>query len=382
MNNNIGVVVYSWNAKGFFGKITELREFLDCNNPDLVLLQETHMSGLDRYYYANYTFYSNPSRTHFKHRGTGILIKNSIPHHYLPNPLLHHVEATMVIVNFHALTPINLISIYVPPSATIEFTLDIEKLVSYNAATFIAGNYNAKHRHWNCNKANKLGNQLYSFAQNTKINILAPKTPTRFDPRGSTIIDIAITRHLHYASTVNSENELSSDHLPVRETIIQNSTTQFDPQSGADIEMEIQRFTAEYIQAFSDTGKWVSKRTEECSAVIKQQTKIRNKLKKKIAQITQDPRDKNLFNRAQNHLRKLHSEASEKRQREVIENLNPTDGSVWQQAKKISKTYFKMPPLLTDKTIVYRNQEKAEAIADILEQQFQTNDLSPPPTGT
>ncbi|GBM93414.1 hypothetical protein AVEN_110586-1 [Araneus ventricosus] len=271
----------------------------------------------------------------------------------------------MLIANFHTLAPINFISIYVPPSATIEFTLDIEKLVSYNAATFIAGDYNAKHRHWNCNKANKLGNQLFSFAQHTKMNILAPETPTRFDPRGSTIIDIAITRHLNYASTVNSENELSSDHLPVRywldtntatytnkifgpnfkkyqETIIQNSTTQFDPQNGADIEMEIWRFTAEHLEAFSDTGKWVSKRKEECSAVIKQQTKMRNKLKK-IAQITQDPRDKNLFNRAQNHFRKLHAEASEKRQREVIENLNPTDGSVWQHAKKSLKHTSKCP---------------------------------------
>ncbi|GBN25523.1 hypothetical protein AVEN_199936-1 [Araneus ventricosus] len=230
MINNTGVVVYSWNANGLFGKIAELREFLDRNSPDLVLLQETHMSGLDRYYFANYTFYSNPRRTHFKRRDTGILIKNSIPHHYLPNPLLHHVEATMVVANFHTLAPINFISIYVPPSATVEFTLDIEKLVSYNAATFIAGDFNPKHRHWNCIKANKLGNQLYSFAQNTKMNILAPETPIRFDPRGSTTIGIAITRHLNYASTVSSENELSSVFLTAQKHRRQSETL---PQSNS-----------------------------------------------------------------------------------------------------------------------------------------------------
>ncbi|GBN46311.1 putative RNA-directed DNA polymerase from transposon X-element [Araneus ventricosus] len=39
-----------------------------------------------------------------------------------------------------------------------------------------------------------------------------------------------------------------------------------------------------------------------------------------------------------------------------------------------------MPPLTTPTTIVYTNKAKAEAIADVLEDQFQTNDLSHTPT--
>ncbi|GBM31660.1 hypothetical protein AVEN_101280-1 [Araneus ventricosus] len=197
------------------------------------------------------------------------------------------------------------------------------------------------------------------------MNIIAPEIPTRFDPRGSTIIDLAVTRHFNYASTANSENELSSDHLPVRywldtntitythkifvpnfkkyqEAIIQNPTTQFNPQSGADIEEEVKRFTTEHLQAFNTTGKWVNKRKEECSAEIKQQTKIRNKLKK-IAQLSQDPRDKNLYNRAQNYLRKLHAEASQKRLSDIFENLNPTDGTSGSMPKRYLKLISECP---------------------------------------
>ncbi|GBO07476.1 hypothetical protein AVEN_95641-1 [Araneus ventricosus] len=39
-----------------------------------------------------------------------------------------------------------------------------------------------------------------------------------------------------------------------------------------------------------------------------------------------------------------------------------------------------MPPLTTPTTIVYTNKAKSEAIADVSEEQFQTNDLSHPPT--
>ncbi|GBO38605.1 hypothetical protein AVEN_168423-1 [Araneus ventricosus] len=122
---------------------------------------------------------------------------------------------------------------------------------------------------------------------------------------------------------------------------------------------------------------WVEKQNEEHSNEIRMQTQIRNRLKN-IAQRSRDPRDKNLYNRAQSYLRKLHYEANQNKQTEIIEGLNPNDGSIWKYVKKYTKSHFKMPPLITPSTIVYTNKAKAEAIADVLEEQFQTNDLSHP----
>ncbi|GBM16888.1 putative RNA-directed DNA polymerase from transposon X-element, partial [Araneus ventricosus] len=63
-----------------------------------------------------------------------------------------------------------------------------------------------------------------------------------------------------------------------------------------------------------------------------------------------------------------------------IASLNPDDGSVWKQARWCTGDKFHMPPLITNTKIVFTNQEKAEAIADSLEKQFQLNELSHPPT--
>ncbi|GBM61865.1 putative RNA-directed DNA polymerase from transposon X-element [Araneus ventricosus] len=278
------------------------------------------------------------------------------------------------------------------------FTNDLEKLISYNSSTFIAVDFNAKNRQWNCSSTCRLGKHLLNFVKITKQILLTPETPTRISTTGASILDFAITRNVNYLSTVRTENELSSDHLPVRfwldtdtdphhsqtfitnwkkyqQHIIVNSTIDFWLLNFEDIEKEIARFTNQHLEAVKASGTWVKNSNEEFSLEIKSQTKIRNKLQK-----SRDPRDKNLLNRAHSYLRKLHHEANQRRETNKITSLNPSDGSIWQQVKNYTKTYSKISPLLTPRTIVHSNHEKAEAIADVLENQFKTNDFSHPPT--
>ncbi|GBM68873.1 RNA-directed DNA polymerase from mobile element jockey [Araneus ventricosus] len=396
MNSNKGIVVYTWNANGLYGKVNDLREFVSRKNPDIVLIQETHLSGLDRCYFPNYTFYSTPSRTHYKRRGTAVLIKSCITHHHVPNPNLYYVEATMVVATFHSLPPINFISVYNPPLNTTMFTNDLEKLISYNSSTFIAGDFNAKNRQWNCSSTCRLGKHLLNFVKISKQILLTPESPTKISTTGASILDFAITCNVNYLNTVRAENELSSDKLPVRfwldtatdphhsqtfitnwkkyqHHIIANSTIDFCSLNFEDIEKEIARFTNEHLEAVKASGTWVKNSNEEFSLEIKRQTKIRNKLQK-IFQKSRDPRDKNLLNRAHSYLRKPPYEANQRRETNKITSLNPSDGSIWRQVKKKTKTCSKIPPLLTPRTIVYTNHEKAEAIADVLENQFKTND--------
>ncbi|GBN28315.1 putative RNA-directed DNA polymerase from transposon X-element [Araneus ventricosus] len=359
MNSNTGIVVYTWNANGLYGKVNDLREFLSRKNPDIVLIQETHLSGLDRCYFPNYTFYSTLSRTHYKRRGTAVLIKSCITHHHVPNPNLYHVEATMVVATFHSLPPINFISVYNPPLNTSMFTNDLEKLISYNSSTFIAGDFNAKNRQWNCSTTCRLGKHLLNFVKITKQIHLTPESPTRISTTGASIIDFAITRNINYLSTVRTENEPSSYHLPVRfwldtgtdphysqtfitnwkkyqQHIITNNTVDFVPLNCEDIEKEIGRFTNEHLEAVKASGTWVKNSSEEFSLEIKSQTKLRNNLQK-IFQKSRDPRDKNLLNRAHSYLRKLHYEANQRRETNRITSLNPTDGSIWRQVKRLTE---------------------------------------------
>ncbi|GBO13212.1 hypothetical protein AVEN_54299-1, partial [Araneus ventricosus] len=263
--------------------------------------------------------------------------------------------ATIVVATFHSLPPINLISVYNPPLNATMFTNDLEKLISYNSSTFIAGDFNAKNRQWNCSSTCRLGKHLLNFVKITKQIFLTPETTTRISTTGASILDFAITRNVNYLSTVRTENELYGDHLPVRfwldtdtdlhhsqtfitnwkkyqQHIIANSTIDFWLLNFEDIEKEIARFTNEHLEAVKASGTWVKNSKEEFSLEIKSQTKIRNKLQK-IFKKSRDPRDKNLLNRAHSYLRKLHYEANQRRETNKITSLNPSDGSIWRQVK-------------------------------------------------
>ncbi|GBO35734.1 hypothetical protein AVEN_5245-1 [Araneus ventricosus] len=216
MNPKPGVVVYSCNANGLINKVADLREFLARTNSDVVLLQETHLSGVDKCLFANYVFYSTLSRTHFRRRGTGILIKNTIPHYHLPNPTLRYVETTIVIATISPLPPINFISIYNPPRNNPSFTLDLENLIVLNTITFMAGDFNAKRRTWNCTRGCRIGKQLEHFTLLTGQKIISFDSPIRYDRKEASMIDLAITRNFNYACNATADDELSSDHLPVK----------------------------------------------------------------------------------------------------------------------------------------------------------------------
>ncbi|GBM29798.1 putative RNA-directed DNA polymerase from transposon X-element, partial [Araneus ventricosus] len=347
--------------------------------------------------------YSTPSRTHYRRRGTAILIKKSIPHQYLPNPMLRYVEATMVIANIPNLPPINFVSVYNPPSMKyVHFTLDFESIYAYNAATFIAGDMNARHKKWNCLKTCRFGRQLVSFADKTKATIVAPAEYTHHHYRTDSVIDMALVRNVPYAISALTLHELPSDHLPVKfhidsgtpaeipkkfipnwrkfkNYLINLAFTDFAPNSAEDIDGEIERFTANIITAYRASGSWRELIRNETTAEIRAQVCERNKLKR-LWHRTRHPADKNNLNRAQNQLRKLYREHDERRWDNFVSGIEPGDDTLWTLVHRYNKDRFSMPPLITDKQVAFRSIDKAEAIADSLAQQFKNNDLSHPPT--
>ncbi|GBM89007.1 hypothetical protein AVEN_51211-1 [Araneus ventricosus] len=248
----------------FMVKINDLRELLSRNKPDIVLLQETHFSGIDKLYFPNYIFYTTLSRTLFRRRGTGIIIKKGIPHHDIPNTRLHYIEATMAVVEFKSIAPIHFMSVYNPPQNSPMFK-----------AVF----------------AGKTGQRPPSHEQ-----------PTRYDNRGTpTITDLAITRNINFTCTAKAVDELSSDHQSVKFLIdtsmttyvnkvfiphsknfqnatVNNKTRPFDPRSSEDIENEVKNFTIEHQKALEKTGKWSNKTGEEFFEEIREQTQLRNRL--------------------------------------------------------------------------------------------------------
>ncbi|GBL81462.1 putative RNA-directed DNA polymerase from transposon X-element [Araneus ventricosus] len=282
--------------------------------------------------------------------------------------------------------------------------MEFESLIAYNSITFIAGDLNAKHRQWNCARANNLGNQLHNFAIHAKMRIMAPDHPTCYTRFSESVIDLAITRNFNYPTTAESLVELGSDHLPVRFHVeMGTNPSLYDKQkftpnwkkyqeyllladspssppriTKKEIESEVQSLTALLFEAHTKTGKWVKEKNDDYSEAIRTKKETRNRLRR-VWQRTRHPDDKTNYNRAHNSLKKLYNIRENKKYTNEITSVSPQDGTVWKLIKRFSGEKFRMPPIIIENDIAYTNEEKANEIANSLEKQFKNNDISHPP---
>lgn len=149
--------------------------------------------------------------------GVALCIKRSLNHHVLPKnntDLIENVSVEMKINNI----PTIFTSIYCPKHTT-QFKNDIKKITPTHKNYIICGDFNARHRSWNCAKANTAGNVLFNMQLRSNFFIYNPSTPTRYPQsnigRPSTI-DIMLTNSpVHFSPLISLENVLQSDHCPV-----------------------------------------------------------------------------------------------------------------------------------------------------------------------
>ncbi|GFW10255.1 probable RNA-directed DNA polymerase from transposon X-element [Trichonephila clavipes] len=189
------------------------------HSPDIFLIQETHLRLSHNFNIANYTCHRNDRITEGSRTagGTLILVKNSLKHHCLPTPPpLRALEATNIILTPPKHDPISITSVYIPPSSDENlFTLDIEYFIQTVNNCVLFGDFNASHTAWNCNHITNRGRHLYNFANMVNLNVAYPPTPTRFGHNSANTIDIALIKNFYYPFTINSIDDLSSDHNPV-----------------------------------------------------------------------------------------------------------------------------------------------------------------------
>ena len=87
--------ILSWNANGLSNKIQELQELLARLKPDIVLLNETHLTPASRLRLANYVCYRN-DRPGTASGGTAVAVRLNLEHHRVVLPATTHLEGTAV----------------------------------------------------------------------------------------------------------------------------------------------------------------------------------------------------------------------------------------------------------------------------------------------
>ncbi|GFT16204.1 probable RNA-directed DNA polymerase from transposon X-element [Trichonephila clavipes] len=294
------------------------------------------------------------------------------------------------------------ISLYLHSTTAIS---DLEVIFSLGHSSILCGDYNAPHTDWGCTSNNQRGLLLRNFTDDTDTDILAPPTPTRFGYNSASTIDFALTRHFHWRTSVNSVSELSSDHNPIilnfktsikfdfptrtvttdwnlfRHTLKTN--TSFRPitaHSREDIEKLTTDITSNILYAYDLSSKPVHNSNKTyIDSDLKSLFKQRNRARK-TWQFTRDPNDKTILNRLQNKINRKVNALSQKQWEDELTSLDPEDGSLWNMTKGFRKKRSPISALTGPTGIAYTDTQKAETLANALEDQFQLNDIQNPDT--
>lgn len=156
-----------WNANSLHEKILELYTFLLDNDVHIACVCETFFSPCD-IVHKHPKFYVHrldrpENDTDRRSGGVAIVIRRNIRHSLLTVPTTNLIEAMGVQINFLNGLCIKVYSIYVPGGASNydiqqHFENDLKLLHSHSKQRFyICGDFNAKHRLWNCVRANLAG---------------------------------------------------------------------------------------------------------------------------------------------------------------------------------------------------------------------------------
>ncbi|GFT63404.1 transposable element Tcb2 transposase [Trichonephila clavipes] len=235
------------------------------------------------------------------------------------------------------------------------------------------------------------------------LNIAFPSTPTRFGHNSANTIDIALIKNFYYPFTINSIDDLSSDHNPVflnfnfklaeappnpravstdwnafKINLNKNiSLFDFHPNNinnTNDLEQKITEFTEAVIDTHSHASRPIeTDRRNFTPHNINQLIKIKNYFRKRYHQ-TLNPIFKSHYNRAQSDLKKKLKKYNDIIWQKRLEALNTADNSLWRTQKFFKNKRPKIPPLNCATGTAVTDQQKANLLATNIKNNFVEND--------
>lgn len=233
-NTAKSLTISYWNANGIHSKSHDFFRFLINNSIDVSLICETFLKPNIKLSHPDYKIY-RLDRTGRRKGGVAIIVHSTIAHSLLPSFDLQIVEAIGLEITTST-GPISLISAYNPGSNRDNnlFIQDIQKLTQIRNSFFICGDLNARHRLWNCIRANTAGNLLFNELQSGTFVVHHPPLSTYIpsDPnRRPSTLDLVVTNGMHTISKLQTVQDLTSDHVPIRFEIDSSTVNLAHPRS-------------------------------------------------------------------------------------------------------------------------------------------------------
>lgn len=145
-NTYSSLFILSWNCNSLKTKINELRSFISLSPQfDILLIQKVcNLSwGFKN---SGYKLYHHTPRANSNFGDTAICIKNHVPHYSIQNSPLNGVDYTGIVLNFPHIK-INITSLFKIWTILVN---NLSHIITQNQYAFIAGDFNAQNRQWNC----------------------------------------------------------------------------------------------------------------------------------------------------------------------------------------------------------------------------------------
>lgn len=207
---NKPVKISFWNCSGVSNKETELDHFLREHDIDVMLLSETHLKPSQNLTVPNYLVYRNDRKIQAGGR-TAVLVKRSISHSQLPDPLLRRIEAkgVQIHIHIHGYSSLQVYSIYIPPGIDLPAT-ELDTLLETGNPAIFGEDFNAKHALWNSKTQNQRGKQLAEYVEDRQLMVTAPPSATHISTAHNTtdVLDIALIRDVTFNWDIEVLDEL------------------------------------------------------------------------------------------------------------------------------------------------------------------------------
>lgn len=418
MSNLDYLRIANWNGRSVHGKQLELFDFLERHKVDVGIVTETWLQQKHAFFHPNFLCVRSDRASSDAERGGGVMIviRRGIKFSDL-NISTRAIESVGISIST-ADGDLHIIAAYFPGarrrSIWTQFRRDIATLTRRAEPYFVVGDLNARHRHWNCSKANKAGSLLYQEAASRNFFIHFPDSFT-FQPAGRgrpSTLDLSLSNNLLDMTKPITLNELSSDHLPVMFNVslshpilqtvpkfrcyaradwsrfqreIKSNLNLLDPtittlDNEADVDAAIEVLTRTIVDAEAVSVPEVQQRTYQV-ATIPESTRrliaLRNKRRRQWYR-RRDPFYKDIVLSLNRRIREECDQAKFNKFKETLRTLNDDRDTLWRISKALRKSTKYSPPLRQGDNIIASSSEKAQLLATSFAQAH-TNQMADDP---
>ena len=180
MNNHN---ILQWHVQELRNKKDEVLKLVSDHTPLLLAIQETMMSGYNKFSIPNYHIFNKTGHFNWRsHGGVSILIHDSVPYRELK--IISEVQAV-------AARDITLFYVFFAESPT--NTADFKRNRSATTTPFfILGDLNGHSRIWGSRNNSARGNIIEEFLNTNNLNIMNDGSPTRVTATFESAIDMSI----------------------------------------------------------------------------------------------------------------------------------------------------------------------------------------------